>query len=87
MCEWGTITRVRMEVPACLSSTGQVKMKDIAIDSCIADLVAALYAGSISMENSCCGHGKCPGHIVLQDGRTLVVLPARGQHGSAKEKR
>jgi hypothetical protein len=45
------------------------------IDSCIAHLVAALNAGGVPTRASCCGHGKLPGSIVLDDGRELFVIP------------
>ena len=75
MCDWGTVTRVPLEIPAYLSYTGQARWKNVAVDSCIADIVKALQDGGIGMESSCCGHGKCPGRIGLQDGRVLVILP------------
>ena len=43
------------------------------IDFCIHQIVAALNAGGIRTLASCCGHGKMPGRIDLEDGRTLVV--------------
>jgi hypothetical protein len=43
------------------------------IDACIAPIVAALQAGGINMQWSCCGHGKRAGEIMLEDGRILEV--------------
>ena len=43
------------------------------IDYCIADIVAALNAAGIETMASCCGHGKCPGDIILADGRNITV--------------
>ena len=43
------------------------------IDFCIHQIVAALNAGGIRTEASCCGHGKMKGRIDLEDGRTLVI--------------
>lgn len=43
------------------------------VDFCIADIVAALNAGNIITEASCCGHGIIPGSILLADGRHLIV--------------
>lgn len=44
------------------------------IDSCIHHLVAALNAGGIATDASCCGHGHRPGSIILSDGRELMVF-------------
>jgi hypothetical protein len=44
------------------------------IDYCIADIVAALNAGGIETEASCCGHGKGDGIISFKDGRELKVF-------------
>lgn len=44
------------------------------IDFCVADLVAALNAANIRRVASCCGHGKMPADIMLEDGRCLVVV-------------
>ena len=46
------------------------------IDHCIHKIVAALNAGGVRTEASCCGHGKMKGNIVLADGRTLIILPS-----------
>jgi len=43
------------------------------IDFCIADAVAALNAANITTVASCCGHGKIPASIVLDDGRELKI--------------
>ena len=44
------------------------------IDFCIADIVAALNAANIRTVESCCGHMKLPGDIMLEDGRILKIL-------------
>lgn len=44
------------------------------IDRCIAQLVAALNAGGIRTVASCCGHGRGPGSIALDDDRWLLIL-------------
>jgi hypothetical protein len=44
------------------------------IDFCIADIVAALNAANIMTVASCCGHGKMPANIVLEDGRELSII-------------
>ena len=74
MCEHGTTVPVRVKIPADLAAESHEKWKAAAIDACIAPLVAALQAAGINMRGSCCGHGKGPGHIDLQDGRGLLIL-------------
>ena len=76
MCEWGTEVAVYVRIPADLSSTGKASWKIVGIDACIAPLVEALQNGGINMRGSCCGHGKGPGEIVLDDGRTLRIESA-----------
>ena len=36
--------------------------------------VQALNDGGMRTAASCCGHGKCPPHVMLADGRWVVVL-------------
>ena len=74
MCEWGTLDTVLVKIPADLSAEGFAKWKAVGIDRCIARLVYALQVGGVDMRGSCCGHGKGPGHIDLQDGRGLLIL-------------
>ena len=74
MCKWGTYKKVRVKIPADLSSTGKVKWKKMNIDSCIAPIVEALQKAGIDMRGSCCGHGKEIGYIDLQDGRSLIII-------------
>jgi len=45
------------------------------IDRCIHQIIAALNAGGVETFACCCGHGKQAGTILLEDGRTLLVLP------------
>lgn len=80
MCAWGSTVRVRVLVPAYLSSDGrkQWKAKSAAVDECIAPIVKALNVGGIATLDSCCGHGQRDGEILLEDGRTLVVRAAEG---------
>ena len=45
------------------------------IDICIADIVAALNVSHQTLTvGSCCGHGTMPGHIMLEDGRELIII-------------
>jgi hypothetical protein len=80
MCQWGTWTKVRVKVPADLSYSGEEEWRDKDIDACIADLVEALQVAGIDMRSSCCGHGREPGHIELQDGRSLLILQTGRGH-------
>lgn len=54
----------------CMPIHGKVRC----IDRCIHQLVAALNAGGCDTVACCCGHGKMPGQISLEDGRELVIL-------------
>ena len=74
MCKWGVHEKVRVKIPADLSSTKKEKWKDVGIDKCIAPLVQALQESGIDMRGSCCGHGKKLGVIHLQDERVLVIF-------------
>lgn len=73
MCEWGTDIVLRVPIPAYLSHTGEFHWDNKGIDACIAPLVQALNDAGIYTANSCCGHGKRPGQIILHDGRVLIV--------------
>lgn len=64
---------VRVFIPKDLSSAGYLISKIKPIDKCIASIVKALDKGLIIMRGSCCGHGKKPGEIILQDGRKLTI--------------
>lgn len=46
------------------------------IDAEILDLVNALNLGGVATVGSCSGHGKEHGYILLEDERTLIILPA-----------
>lgn len=81
MCEHGDTVLVRLEVPADLSHTGRARMKVCEIDRCIAPLVMALRDAGIKTRGCCCGHGKGPGDIHLQDGRVLVIMDASEAFG------
>lgn len=73
MCERGTWEIIQVKIPADLSSTGEEKWKIIQVDACLAAIIRALQRGGVDMRSSCCGHGKEPGYIDLQDGRRLVI--------------
>ena len=48
------------------------------VDPCIAPLVQTLNDGGYQTTASCCGHGRRPGIITLEDGRELIVMPDLG---------
>lgn len=75
MCKWNKIKKVKVKIPADLSSTGKTKWKHCGIDYCIANIVKALQKSKIDMRGSCCGHNKYFGDICLQDGRMLLIIP------------
>lgn len=75
MCEWGTHEEMTLTIPAHLSHSGKAYEKLVAVDACIAPIVRALNAGGVPTVASCCGHGRGPGNITLDDGRELVVMP------------
>ena len=43
------------------------------IDSCIAPIISTLQKIGVITVASCCGHGKWHGHILLLDGRLIVI--------------
>jgi hypothetical protein len=75
MCKWGTTTKMALTIPAHLSHMGHEYEKEVGIDSCIAPIVRALNDAGIVTIASCCGHGKQPGNIVLEDGREILIAP------------
>lgn len=77
MCDRWDTRIVRVKIAADLSHTGQARWKDVAIDSCIADVVEALQTAGIDMVSSCCGHGLFWGCIGLEDGRHLLIAKER----------
>ncbi len=76
MCGWGDTIEMRLVVPARLSHDGKIYRRAVAIDRCIAPLVAALNNAGIRTVASCCGHGKGMGNIALDGGRELIIRPA-----------
>jgi hypothetical protein len=74
MCH--STSNVRVTIPSDLNCSGDAQRKEVPIDACIAPIVDALQRAKIDMRGSCCGHGRCDGHIQLADGRALLILPA-----------
>jgi len=64
---------VMVVVPAGLSHTCEAYYKHAKIDKCISEIVRALNRSDVLTSGSCCGHGKRPGEIILQDGRTIFI--------------
>jgi len=44
------------------------------IDPCLNGIITALNKGGIKTIASCCGHGRQPGSIILEDGRELIIV-------------
>lgn len=78
MCLPSETEEVFLKIPADLSHCKIAYWKMVKIDKCIAPIVEALQKGGIDMRGSCCGHGKGPGRIDLQDGRTIQI--SNGDH-------
>lgn len=74
MCEWGD--DVEILVPMHPDTTGKPFHWAVRkIDSCLVPMITALNNAGIYTLNSCCGHGKSLGSIILHDGRELVIMP------------
>ena len=71
MCKWGTHVQCRVWVCAEDSHTGVGRWAVKPIDACIAPLVNMLNQYGLFTRASCCGHGKKPLIICLQDGTEL----------------
>jgi hypothetical protein len=69
---------VRVRIPADLSCTTKARWKKVAIDDCIADIVEALQKAGINMRGSCCGHGRYPGWIHLENEMVLLYTTYAG---------
>jgi len=81
MCGHESNALVNVLIPGDLSYTGLDRWKLVAVDACIAPIVAALQAGGINMRGSCCGHGERSGEILLADGRVLIMQDGGGWDG------
>lgn len=78
MCLPGETKEILVKIPRDLNCWALTCWKYAKIDKCIAPIVEALQNGGIDMRGSCCGHGRAPGHIELQDGRIIQIL--NGDH-------
>ena len=63
-------------IPPDLDCDGIGQVKTVQIDAEIAAIVRALQAAGVTMRGSCSGHGYREGIILLQDGRSLLILPS-----------
>lgn len=76
----GTHKRVMVLVHEDQSHTEKGRYDWKNIDACISNLVKALAEAGIIMRASCCGHGKKPGYIILDDGRVLGIFENDGEY-------
>ena len=77
MCKHGTTETLQVWIPADLSFNEEGHYKMAQIDACIAPIVKALNDGGVLTIGCCCGHGKGPGNIILEDGRELIIVTYR----------
>jgi len=75
MCKQGTEIVLNVPIPHDLAWNGTPHWSNKTIDNCIAPLVQALNNAGIYTASCCCGHSEELGHIWLQDGRVLIILP------------
>lgn len=73
MCKHGDTIECLVNISARLSHTGYARWVERPVDRCIAPIVQALNEARILTIASCCGHGKGPGSIRLQDGREFTI--------------
>ena len=57
-----------------LSPTDKPVWMDQEIDYCLADKVASLNSDGDYTSSSCCGHGICPGLILMHSGK-IIYFP------------
>jgi len=50
--------------------------EQVEVDRCMAPIISTLNDAGICTVSSCCGHKEELGHIWLQDGKVLVILPS-----------
>ena len=69
---------ITVNIPEDMSHNGLQRWENKPIDYCCVPIVRALVACGVLTRTSCCGHGKGPGRIVLQDG-TKITIDWRGE--------
>lgn len=70
--QFGNIPEVIVTVPEQLFTMPDGR-KTVCIDACIVKEVLELWTGGFPTLNSCCGHGKLPPSLIVQEG----IEPAR----------
>jgi hypothetical protein len=73
MCKWGTDTMLRLLVDKDVSYTKDFRVDDVKVDSCIALFIWNLNVNGVRTVNSCCGHGKGEGSIILASGARIYM--------------
>ena len=68
MCKWGNTTIIKTY------NSKFDKLREIEVDSCIAEFVKMLNENDYETVASCCGHGKQPSRISLRDGRDIFLV-------------
>jgi len=78
MCR-SNIDMVILTPPSRCLTPNRVANDWVTLDACLADAVALLWLFGYATLNSCCGHGRGPGEIIvggrLLDGRTWDEMP------------
>lgn len=69
MCRWGTDASIRLNRPRPVSGR-----TEILVDACIAPLIQALNDAGVHTVGCCCGHGKAPGEVLIEQGGLRVIL-------------
>lgn len=73
MCKHGDEVLLEVLMPADLSYTGKSRWAVKGIDACLVPLIKALNNAGIYTANSCCGHNKEDGFILLHDRTELII--------------
>lgn len=59
--------------------------RDIPVDACIADIIAEIWDKGVETVESCCGHGKMDGYIMLRNNAPQeevdIVAQVLKEHG------
>ncbi len=74
MCEWHGGSYAG-NLPVRLARPRANGLRVAYVDLCIQPIVQALNDAGLQTLASCCGHGRRPGSIVLEDGRELLIAP------------
>lgn len=66
--DFGSVPEVRLKMLVSISPEGERTYKNVMIDACIAPVIQHLWNNGVPTGGSCCGHGKKPPSIVLEQG-------------------